>query len=86
MQLSNPLLQELLEIVTWAQLGFIKKPVAVLNVDGYYDGLLNMFDHAVQEGFIKPSLREIVISGSSPADVLDELSAYKGRLLCSALT
>lgn len=85
-QLSIKLLQELLEIVTWAQLGFIKKPVAVLNVDGYYDDLLNMFDHAVKEGFIKSSLREIVISGSNPIEVLDKLSAYKGRVLCCALS
>lgn len=42
-------LEELLEIITWNQIGFICKPVAVLNVAGYYDHLLRFFDVAVQE-------------------------------------
>lgn len=42
-------LEELLEIITWNQIGFICKPVAVLNVAGYYDFLLQFFDKAVKE-------------------------------------
>lgn len=42
-------LEELLEIVTWNQIGLIVKPVGVLNVCGYFDHLLKFFDHAVQE-------------------------------------
>ena len=42
-------LEELLEVVTWNQIGFMVKPVGVLNVCGYFDHLLKFFDHAVQE-------------------------------------
>src|SRR3546814_750650 len=44
--------EELFEIWTWAQLGYHRKPVALLNVDGYYDGLLSFLDHPVREAFV----------------------------------
>jgi hypothetical protein len=46
-------LDELFEILTWAQLGLHAKPVCLLNVCGYYDGLLNMLEHAVSERFVR---------------------------------
>jgi uncharacterized protein (TIGR00730 family) len=58
--------EELCEILTWTQLGFQRKPCGLLNVDGYYDHLLQMFDHAVAEQFVKPTHRRIVISESVP--------------------
>ncbi|KAL3149700.1 hypothetical protein ABBQ38_013530 [Trebouxia sp. C0009 RCD-2024] len=70
-------LEELLEVVTWNQIGFMVKPVGVLNVCGYFDHLLKFFDHAVQEGFVRESSRTIVIEGSSAAELLDKLAAYK---------
>ena len=42
-------LEELLEVITWNQIGFMVKPVGVLNICGYFDHLLKFFDHAVQE-------------------------------------
>lgn len=42
-------LEELLEVITWNQIGFMVKPVGVLNICGYFDHLLQFFDHAVQE-------------------------------------
>src|SRR4029453_5719327 len=45
-------LEETLEILTWAQLGIHRKPIGILNVEGYYDGLLRMLDHAVDEQFV----------------------------------
>uniref|UniRef100_A0A9I9DUW9 Cytokinin riboside 5'-monophosphate phosphoribohydrolase n=1 Tax=Cucumis melo TaxID=3656 RepID=A0A9I9DUW9_CUCME len=53
-------MEELLEMITWAQLGIHDKPVGLLNVDGYYDGLLALFDKGVEEGFIDNSARKIV--------------------------
>ncbi|NGY05565.1 TIGR00730 family Rossman fold protein [Solimonas terrae] len=50
-------LEELFEIWTWARLGQHRKPCAMLNVDGYYDGLLGFLDHAVGEGFIRAEHR-----------------------------
>jgi uncharacterized protein (TIGR00730 family) len=53
--------EEFFEIVTWAQLGFHSKPCALLNVNGFYDPLLHLVDHAIDEGFIKASQRQIFI-------------------------
>ncbi|XP_078448322.1 cytokinin riboside 5'-monophosphate phosphoribohydrolase LOG7-like isoform X2 [Wolffia australiana] len=50
-------LEELLEVITWAQLGIHDKPVGLLNVDGYYNSLLSFIDKAVDEGFITPTAR-----------------------------
>jgi len=60
--------EELLEIVTWAQLGIHGKPVGLLDVAGYYAGLARLFDHAVAEGFIRAEHRDIVrVAAEAPA-------------------
>jgi uncharacterized protein (TIGR00730 family) len=53
--------EELCEIVTWAQLGLHRKPCGVLNVDRYYDPLMQQFDRGVTEGFIYPVNRRLII-------------------------
>jgi uncharacterized protein (TIGR00730 family) len=53
-------LEELLEVVTWAQLGLHTKPVIVINTAGYWDGLLSFLDSAVAAGFIKPKNRALL--------------------------
>jgi uncharacterized protein (TIGR00730 family) len=63
-------LEELIEIYTWSQLGLHAKPMGVLNVLGYYDGLAALLDHAVQEGFLRPQHREAMHAASSPAELL----------------
>src|SRR5690606_23868839 len=52
-------LEELMEVWTWAQLGIHRRPVGLLNVDGYYDGLLTFVDHAVAEGFVREGHRAL---------------------------
>lgn len=47
-------LDELFEIITWSQLGFLHKPIALLNVEGFFDPLVAMIDHATREGFVAP--------------------------------
>ncbi|CAJ2675191.1 unnamed protein product [Trifolium pratense] len=69
-------MEELLEMITWAQLGIHKKPVGLLNVDGYYNSLLALFDNGVEEGFIKPSARNIVVSASSAKELVMEMESY----------
>ncbi len=54
-------LEEFSEVLTWSQLGLHAKPCALLNVDGYYDGLLGLIDHAVDEGFVRPQSRDLVL-------------------------
>ncbi|CAM8963695.1 unnamed protein product [Rhodiola kirilowii] len=69
-------MEELLEIITWSQLGIHTKPVGILNVDGYYDSLLALFDKGVEEGFIEHSARQIIISASNPAELLQKMEEY----------
>ena len=66
-------LEEFCEILTWTQIGIQRKPCGLLNVEGYYDGLLSMFDHAVGERFLKPEHRQMVLSDSSPEALVDRL-------------
>jgi uncharacterized protein (TIGR00730 family) len=63
-------LEELAEILTWAQLGLHSKPIALLNLDGYYDHLLRFIDHAVAERFVSPADRARLRVGLTVAEVL----------------
>ncbi|KAK4274563.1 hypothetical protein QN277_017764 [Acacia crassicarpa] len=69
-------LEELLETITWAQLGIHKKPVGLLNVDGYYNLLLALFDNGVEEGFIWPCARNIVVSASTAKELMIKMENY----------
>ena len=63
-------LDEFCEMLTWAQLGIHTKPCGILNVEGYFDTLLALFDHAVEEGFLKPVHRDMIIVDTSAAGLL----------------
>ncbi|KAH6782472.1 putative lysine decarboxylase family protein [Perilla frutescens var. frutescens] len=69
-------MEELLEVITWAQLGIHDKPVGLLNVEGYYNGLLTFIDKAVDDGFILPSQRHIIVSAPTAPDLLHKLEEY----------
>jgi uncharacterized protein (TIGR00730 family) len=66
-------MDEFCEVLTWSQLGLQRKPCGLLNVKGYYDPLLSMFDHAVREGFLSSENRELVVSGGDPAELFESL-------------
>ncbi|XP_016726588.1 cytokinin riboside 5'-monophosphate phosphoribohydrolase LOG3 [Gossypium hirsutum] len=68
-------LEELLEVITWAQLGIHDKPVGLLNVDGYYNSLLSFIDKAVEEGFIS-SARQIIVSAPTAKELVKKLEEY----------
>jgi uncharacterized protein (TIGR00730 family) len=68
--------EEFCEIVTWAQLGIHRKPCGLLNVDGYYDPLLTLFDRAVEEDFVQPANRRLVLENKDPNHLLDVLAGY----------
>ncbi len=70
-------LEEFCEILTWTQLGLQQKPCGILNVDGYYDHLLQLFDHAVAEQFLRPVHREMVIAAGDPEALVDRLLGYQ---------
>lgn len=69
-------LEELAEITTWGQLGLHRKPIGVLNVDGFYDPLLALLDRAVTDGLLKPKNRQLIVDRTGPEDLLAALAGY----------
>ncbi len=70
-------LDELSEILTYNQLRICDKPLGLLNVDGYFDSLLNFFDHAVNERFVREEHRKNVIVSDTPAKLINMLGEYE---------
>jgi uncharacterized protein (TIGR00730 family) len=68
-------LDELFEAFTWAQLGLHEKPIGLLNVQGYYDRLLDFLHHAVEEGFIGAESLSLLHARDDPGALLDVLAA-----------
>lgn len=68
-------LEELLEIITWKQLGIYLNPVIILNINGYYDPLLQMLEKAVDEHFMRPEHQAIWHVAHTPEEALDLLEA-----------
>ena len=69
-------LEELFEVLTWAQLGLHQKPCGVLNVRGYFDGLLSFIDHSIDERFVRREYRSMVIVSSSAESLLERFDQY----------
>lgn len=69
--------EEFCEVLTWAQLGFHQKPCGLLNVEGYYDTLIAMFDRATEEQFVHSRHRSLVLEAQDPYRLLDKLAAYE---------
>ncbi|KAK4748933.1 hypothetical protein SAY87_015519 [Trapa incisa] len=70
-------MEELLEMITWSQLGIHDKPVGLLNVEGYYDSLLALFDKGVEEGFIDQSARHILICADTASELIKKMEEYE---------
>jgi uncharacterized protein (TIGR00730 family) len=70
-------LEEFFEVLTWAQLGEHEKPCGLLNVAGYYDPLLAVFDHMIDKGFLSESNRALVLVESEPERLLWGLERYQ---------
>src|SRR5262244_3593135 len=69
--------EEFCEILTWTQLGLQRKPCGILNVERYYDPLLALFDRAVDDQFIKPVHRNLVLADESAKSLITRLINYK---------
>ncbi len=69
--------EEFCEVLTWSQLRFHPKPCGLLNVAGYYDPLLALFDRGAEEGFIPPQHRALVIEETDPARLLDRFATFR---------
>lgn len=70
-------LEELFEMLTWSQLGIHGKPVALLNAAGYYDALLRFLDQAVDQGFLRPAHRGLLLTGTEPGPLLDAMNDWQ---------
>ncbi len=70
-------LEEFCEALTWAQLGIHRKPCGLLNVEGFFDPLLSLFDHAVRERFVSPDHRSLVVVEDDPDRLLDALKYWE---------
>jgi hypothetical protein len=73
--------EEFCEVLTWAQLGFHRKPCGLLNVGNYYAPLLTLFDQAVSERFVKIEHRSLILKETDPERMLDILESYTPPML-----
>ncbi|KAF3621415.1 putative auxin response factor 18-like [Capsicum annuum] len=69
-------LDELLEVISWTQLSIHDKSVGLLNVDGYYNSLSSFIDKVVEEDFISPNARQIIVSAPIAIELIEKLEEY----------
>jgi uncharacterized protein (TIGR00730 family) len=69
-------LEELFEIWTWSQLGYHRKPVAILNVGGFFDELIQFLDKIVERGFVRPENRAMLIVAADPDELIGKIRNY----------
>jgi uncharacterized protein (TIGR00730 family) len=70
-------IDELAEILTWAQLGYHDKAIGLWNVDGYFDLMLQFFDHMMQEKFLRPANLGLLLRSDEAGQLLDLMAAYR---------
>jgi uncharacterized protein (TIGR00730 family) len=73
--------EEMAEVLTWAQLGMHRKPCGLLNVEGYYDRLTAFFDHATAERFVTPAHRSMLVVATTPDALLDAFQTYQAPVV-----
>lgn len=69
--------EELFEMLTWAQLGLHTKPIGILNVAGYYDKLIEMFDHMTESGLLRKSCKDMVLVAEEMTELLAKMRNYE---------
>jgi len=69
-------LEEIFQIASWAQLNIHRKPIGLLNVNGFYNSLLFFLNHAVEQNFITSSARQIIISATTAEQLIDQLQTF----------
>ncbi len=70
-------LEELFEMLTWGQLGLHKKPIGILNINGYYNDLINLLEAMVNKGLLKEVNRQMLLVSNSVDDLLKQMKTYK---------
>lgn len=72
-------LEEFFEVLTWLQLGLHNKPIGVLNVNGFYDFLLKQMDVMVEQRFLKPTNRQLVLTSADPKELVTMMSRFNPK-------
>lgn len=70
-------IEEVFEILTWAQLGYHQKPCGILNVCGYFDRIIEFLEHSVSQMFLKKTHREMIMVDENPEGLLKQFECYK---------
>ena len=70
-------LEELFETLTWSQLGFHAKPIGLLNIDGFYDGLVDFIAHQVREGFVRPEHAKLLLNEDRVPSLIEQLQCFE---------
>ena len=70
-------IEEIFEMLTWAQLGFHEKPCGLLNVASYYDPLFTFLENAIEQQFVKEAYRPMIMMDEAPAALLDRFDEYR---------
>ena len=70
-------MDEMFEVLTWAQLNLHKKPCGFLNVNGYFDKLLDFIDHMISQQFAGDVCKSLILTGNTAKDILDQLRQYR---------
>ena len=70
-------LEEIFEILTWAQLGFHHKPCGLLNIEGYYDGLIDFLENSFEQQFVNELCRPMLMKAHEPIALLDQFATYR---------
>lgn len=70
-------LEEIFEVITWAQIGLHQKPIGFLNINHYFQPLMDLFQHMIDQGFLQEQYKSLAIIDSDPAALLDKFNNYK---------
>ncbi|TXD38199.1 TIGR00730 family Rossman fold protein [Lujinxingia vulgaris] len=73
-------LEELCEVITWSQLGIHRRPIGLLNLEGYFDPFLTFLKHAVESGFLKAEHLDLLLVDADPNALLDKMEAFEWPL------
>lgn len=74
-------LEELTEMLTWSQLALHRKPIGILNLNGYYNFMENLFDSMLEKGFLTPEVRKIAIFDAEIERLLHKMEKFEPRHL-----
>jgi len=74
-------IEEIFEMLTWAQLGFHQKPCGLLNISGYYDHLYVFLEHAIDQRFVREEFRPMIMMEESAGDLLNRFRQYQAPVV-----